>query len=149
MKCHNASNIVKEKTCLKSLDNPSCIDVIITNKPGCFQDCHKFVTTVLKASFKKALPKEIFYRDYKSFDKEVSQNELYLKLNNGLNIKEYDLFEKIFLELLDEHAPIKNKFLRANNALYMTKALRKAIKKRFELKSKYFENQSTDDLKLL
>ena len=72
--CHNASNIVKEKTCLKTLDNPSCIDLIITNKPGCFQntvvtttglsDCHKFVTTVSKASFKKALPKEIFYRDY-------------------------------------------------------------------------------------
>ena len=158
LKCHNASNIVKEKTCLKSLDNPSCIDLIITNKPGCFQntvvtttglsDCHKFVTTVLKASFKKALPKEIFYRDYKSFDKEVFQNELYLKLNNGLNIKEYDLFEKIFLELLDEHAPIKKKFLRANNAPYMTKALRKAIMKRSELKSKYFKNQSTDDFKL-
>ena len=90
LKCHNASNIVKEKTCLKGLDNPSCIDLIITNKPGCFQntvvtttglsDCHKFVTTVLKASFKKALPKEIFYRDYKSFDKQVFQNELYLNL---------------------------------------------------------------------
>ena len=86
--------------------------------------------------------------DYKSFDKEVFQSELYLKLNNGLNIKEYDLFEKIFLELLDEHIPIKKKFLRANNASYMTKALRKAIMKRSELKSKYFQNQSTDNFKL-
>ena len=89
LKCHNASNIVKEKTCLKSLDNPSCIDLIITNKPGCFQntvvtttglsDCHKFVS-VLKASFKKALPKKIFYRDYKSFDKR------FFKMNFILNL---------------------------------------------------------------
>ena len=52
------------------------------------------------------------------------------------------------MELLDEHAPIKKKFLRANNAPYMTKALRKSIMKRSELKSKYFKNQSTDDFKL-
>ena len=59
--CHNASKIVRDKTCFKSLSNPSCIDLIITNKPGCFQnsiatsiglsDCHKFFTTILKASF--------------------------------------------------------------------------------------------------
>ena len=76
--CHIASNIVQDKTCFKSLDNPSCNDLIVTNKPGCFQnttvtctgisDCHKLVTTVLKASFKKPLPKEIFYRDYRQFN---------------------------------------------------------------------------------
>ena len=36
--CHNVSNIVKDKTCFKSLDHPSCIKLIITNKPGCFQN---------------------------------------------------------------------------------------------------------------
>ena len=55
--------IVKDKTCFKSLDSPSCIDLIIANKPGCFQktittslglsDCRMFVRTILKASFKK------------------------------------------------------------------------------------------------
>ena len=29
----NAANILKDKTCLKSLDNPSCIDLFITNRP--------------------------------------------------------------------------------------------------------------------
>ena len=42
------------------------------------------------------------------------------------------------LELLDEYAPNKNKFLSANHTLYMNKALMKAIMKRSELKSKYF-----------
>ena len=35
--CHNASNLVRDKTCFKSLSNPSCTDPFITNKPGCFQ----------------------------------------------------------------------------------------------------------------
>ena len=77
LNCHNASNILRDKTCFKSLKNPSCIDLIITKKPGCFEniiatsigltDCHKFVTTVLKTSFKKVLPKEVIFRDYKHF----------------------------------------------------------------------------------
>ena len=146
---HNASNIVKEKTCFKSLSNPSCIDLIITNKPGCFQntittsiglsDCHKFVTTILKASFKKALPKEIFYRDYKNFHNEKFKKELQAKL--GGVVKDYNIFENIFLELLNEHAPVKKKLLRANHAPYMTKKLRKAIMKRSELKSKYLKKK--------
>ena len=58
---------IRDKACFKSLSNSSCIDPIIINKPGCFQNtiatsiglwnCHKFVTTILKASFKKALQK--------------------------------------------------------------------------------------------
>ena len=58
---HNASNLVRDKICFKSLSNPICIDLIITNKPGCFQNtiaasiglsgCHKFVTTILKSIF--------------------------------------------------------------------------------------------------
>ena len=89
LNCHNASNLVRDKTCFKSLSNPSCIDLIITNKPGCFQDtivtfiglsdCHKFVSTVLKASFKKALPKEVFYRDYKHFNNEDFEKDLHTK----------------------------------------------------------------------
>ena len=56
LNCHNPSNLIRDKTCFKSLSNPSCTDLIITNKPGCFQntiatsiglsDCHKFVTTI-------------------------------------------------------------------------------------------------------
>ena len=30
---HNAANIVKDKTCIKSLDNPNYIDLLITNRP--------------------------------------------------------------------------------------------------------------------
>ena len=34
---HNLSNLVKEPTCYKNPDNPSCIDLFLTNRPKCFQ----------------------------------------------------------------------------------------------------------------
>ena len=72
---HNSKNLVKSKTCFKSLENPSCIDLFLTNSPLSFQntvtmstglsDFHKMVITVLKTTFAKKKPKEIIYRDYK------------------------------------------------------------------------------------
>ena len=54
----NAKNIVKEPTCYKSLSNPSCIDLVITNSSSSFQNTkaistglsnfNKMVITVLK-----------------------------------------------------------------------------------------------------
>ena len=54
----NAKNIAKEPTCYKSLSNPNCIDLVITNSSSSFQntktisrglsDFHKMVITVLK-----------------------------------------------------------------------------------------------------
>ena len=53
---HNSRNLVKEKTCFKSIENPTCIDLLITNNPHSFQntlalnvgnsDFHKMVLTV-------------------------------------------------------------------------------------------------------
>ena len=64
---HNAANTAKDKTCCKSLNNLSCIDLFITNRPWCFQnttvfstglsDFHKIAVAVLKASFSKGPPK--------------------------------------------------------------------------------------------
>ena len=74
----NAKNIVKEPTCFKSLSNPSCIALVITNSFSNFQntkaistglsDFHKMVVSVLKHTFHRSVPKELVYRDYKNFD---------------------------------------------------------------------------------
>ena len=75
---HDLHNLVKEKTCFKSVENPSCIDLILTNNAMAFQntttvftglsDFHKLVLTVLKTSITKGKPQKITYRDYKNFD---------------------------------------------------------------------------------
>lgn len=58
---YNAKSLVKEKTCFKSIDNPSCIDLFLTNSQQSFQntttvatglsDFHNMVITVMKTSF--------------------------------------------------------------------------------------------------
>ena len=64
-------NLVKEPTCYKNPDNPSCIDLFLTNTPRTFQctttietdisDFHKLVVTILKILYKKQRPKIIYY----------------------------------------------------------------------------------------
>ena len=59
-------NIIKEPTCYRNLNNPSCIDLILTNKPQSFQQSRvieadssvfcKIKTTVLKTLFEKLQP---------------------------------------------------------------------------------------------
>ena len=54
----NLTNLVKENTCFKSIDNPSCIDLFITNSTQSFlhtsaittgvSDFHKMIITVLR-----------------------------------------------------------------------------------------------------
>ena len=74
---YNLKNLVKEPTCFKNPNNPSCIDFFLTNRPRTFQyttttetgisDFHKLVVTVLKTFYKKQRPKIIHYGNYKNF----------------------------------------------------------------------------------
>ena len=64
---YGMKSIVHEKTCFKSIHNPSCIDLFLTNCSKSFQtttaissgmsDFHKMVVTVMKATFPKASPR--------------------------------------------------------------------------------------------
>ena len=53
----------------------------------------------------------------------------------------YNSFEENFLGVLNKHAPLKKKVLRANHAPYVTKALRKAIMTRANLEKLYFKKK--------
>ena len=153
---HNCKNLVKEDTCFKSIKNPSCIDVFLTNTPLSFQnttsvttglsDFHKMVVTVMKTTFPKAEPQILYYRDYKNFDLYNFRTDLREKLSQ-ITEKDYFHFEITFLKVLEQHAPMKKKVLRANNKPYMTKALRKAIMRRSMLKTKFFKNKTDENFK--
>ena len=70
---YNLENLIKEPTCFKSDENPSSIDIILTNKKASFQntmtvetglsDFHKMTVTVMKKYFKKKEPIKIVYHD--------------------------------------------------------------------------------------
>ena len=82
--------IVHDKTCFKSVINPSCIDLFLTNSPNSFQntcvissglsDCHKMVITVMKTTYPKAKPRKLFYRDYRGNIDADFKNDLKLTL---------------------------------------------------------------------
>ena len=66
---YGLKNLVKEPTCYKSTENPSCVDLILTNRHRSFQstitletglsDCHNMTVTILKTNFKKG-PLKLF-----------------------------------------------------------------------------------------
>ena len=103
-------------------------------------------TDVLKTIISKGNPRLITYRDYKRFDSLKFSNQL----KNVLTIENIDNctnFDEKFLEVLDKHAPLKRKLLRANHASYVSKALRKAITRRSYLENVSFKNHTENSLR--
>ena len=97
--------------------------------------------SVFKATFCKSKPKEITYRNFKNFEEESFNQEL---RNNFINnsIESYEFFEKVFLDTLYKHVPLKKKSVRANHAPNVTKTLRKAIMSRSSLQTIYFKKRT-------
>ena len=89
-------------------------------------DFHKLTAISLKSQVLKVSPKHKFQRNYKNFDEDNFNKDLKLKLDS-LEESDYFLFENIFIDVLNTHAPIETKTLPANSHQFMTKALRKAI----------------------
>ena len=138
----------------KNYSKPTSIDLFLATKNTFFNtaavwsglsDFHKLVLTVLK-TFDKNKPCEIFYRDYKNFNSE-SFNEDLQKILSITQINTCKQFEDTFLSVLNMHAPLKKKSLRANHSQYATKALRKAIMRRSKLEKIYFKKQTNESLK--
>ena len=115
---YNLKNLVKQKTCYENPENPSCINLILTNSHRSFQntnvfetglsDFHKITVSVLKSHFPKQKPNIFSYRNFKRF----RNNSFRAEFDNELlkydlcNI-EYQHFLNIFLDILNKHAPIK------------------------------------------
>ena len=153
---YSLKNLIKDHTCFKNPLNPSSIDLMLTNRIRSFQnsqtieigqsDHHKMTITVLKAFFPKQAPKLIKYRDYKSFDSNIFHYELKDRIQKAdINNICYETFQTIFMELLNEQAKVKQKYIRANNAPYMNKKMSKAIMNRSRLKNRFLKNPNKEN----
>ena len=100
---------------------------------------HKLTTVSLKSNVLKAPAKRKFYRNCKNFDEDNFNKDLQLKLDS-LEELGYSLFESTFIDVLNTHAPMKTKTLRANSHQFMTEALRKAIIIRSRSKNIYLKS---------
>ena len=149
---YQLKNLVREPTCFKNPDNPSCIDLFLTNCSRSFQDTqvietglsdfHKMNLTVLKMFFTKQKHETIFYRNYKKFDnlkfKEALNKEL---MKHDLNNIDYVNFHEIVLSILNARALLKKKHLRVNHASFVTKEFRKAVM-RARLRNAYLKKRT-------
>ena len=155
---YNLKSLIKVPTCFKSIENPSCIDLILTNHPKCFQhsdvyetglsDFHKLTFTVLKTHFQKIKPRIIRYRDYKNFNNNLYKDELVKELSlNNIQPDDLNQFITISKHVLQMQAPIKEKHVRYNQAMFMNKPLQKAIMNRSRLLNKY-RKKKTEETKL-
>ena len=92
--------------------------------------------------FTKQKHDTIFYRNYRKFNnlkfKEALNREL---MKHDLNNIVYENFHEIVLSILNAHAPLKKKHLRANHASFMTREFRKAAMKRARLRNVYIKNE--------
>ena len=105
------------------------------------------IATVVKGGFIKRGPKIINYRDYRKFDIDSFRKDLKDRLlrQSQQALVSYDIFDAIILSVLNKHAPVKQKSVRANEGPLMTKALRKAIMNRTHLRNRYNKDRTDEN----
>ena len=151
-------SLIKDATCYKNPENPSTIELILTNNPRRFQtsyvietglsDFHRMVLTTMKTSFERLKPRVINYRDYKSFENKLFREELLFELSNSALEKNADGFQEfieIYQKTVNQYAPAKQKLVRGNHLPFMNKTLSKAIMHRTRFCNKYLRNKTDEN----
>ena len=113
---NDSKNLVEQKTSSKSTNNPSCIDLFVTNSPRSFQntiifasglpDFRKMTLTILKSTLLKGRPKQMASRKFKNFDLNNFKDEIRTKMQS---VDKYEAFVEELLKVLNIHAPLKRK----------------------------------------
>ena len=107
-------------------------------------DFHLLTVTEFKMGFTKSKPLIITYRDYKKFNNNVFRSEIKSLCSSKADLS---YFKDSIFHIFNKHAPIKKKYLRANEATYMIKELHVAVMKRSRLRNRFFreKNQTNRD----
>ena len=134
---NNLQSLFNEPTGYKTHVNPTCFDVILTNRLGYFQhsnvfqagisDFHALIASKLKAKFQKMLPKI----------QHIAITKNLAMLNSVMMLT--------ILNIFDKHALIKQKYLRASEVSFMTKELHKRVMKRSRLRNNFLRTKSQEN----
>ena len=150
-------HLIKSKTCITKTSE-STTDLILTNRSHCFQfskcaetgmsDFHRMTFTVFRSQFTRQKPIKIQYRDYSRFDADKFLRQLNDEIYKTSAVSEdcpdvaYNTFAEKFCNIINKHAPLKNKTLRGNQAPFMNKELAKAITTRSRLKNTFIKDNN-------
>ena len=109
-------------------------------------DFHLMILTVLKSGFVKRGPRIVTNRDYSKFDPIKFRSDLRSNLAKSSEAySEYEHFNSVIEEVLNNRVPLKQKYLRANDAPFMTKTLRKAIMLRSQLRNRLNRHKTSEN----
>ena len=98
----------------------------------------------MKSHIPKQQAQIIKYRDCKGFNETKFRSELTNILDLNIHESRNVEFFNIFLKVLNENAPIKMKYLRANHSPFVTKELSKVIMVRSKLRNQYLKYKSEE-----
>ena len=152
--------MIKFDTCFTKFHSSS-IDLFLTNKPNFFQktnaietglgDHQKFLCTFLKSCYDRLKPKIVYYRNYKKFNEANFLNDVKncdFSLKTDEPNENYDFLTNTFINIVNNHAPLKKKFIRGNQAPFMTRNLRKEIHTKSSFRNEFCKNPTKENEKL-
>ena len=138
--CHiyGCKNLIKDNTCFKKPEKPSCIETGLSY-------FHKMTLMVMKVFYKKQKPTIITYRSYKNFSNEIFMADFQNRISQvtSENDLEFDIFKAVPNQAIQKHAPIKQRYVRANQAPFINKTISKEIMKRSRLRNKSLNTKVT------
>ena len=158
----NLQCMVKEPTCFTKNQTQTLIDVILTNSKtllcntvnfNCgLSDCHNMIATSLRESCNKTEKKKVTFRSYKSFDEAQLNDDLsrvpFQVAHTFDDVDDiYWAHELLFREVIEEHAPTKEKTPKPNPPPYMNSHYRKIIYKTRQARNSYNKNQTPENWK--
>ena len=145
-------NIVNSHTCFKNSEQPTVIDLVITNVPKRIKsvvsidtglsDFHNMVCFATKLHTRIKQKQRLTYRSYKNFNEKKYHEDLSYTPFHVSDIfdtveDQYWFCQQMFKNVIDDHAPIKHRIVKHNQAPYMNSELRKAINVRNMLRRRY------------
>ena len=102
------------------------------------------IYTMLKSTFVHIPPKQIVYRSFRKFSEEAFSNDLRANFR-ATQVGNFTFFNETLSNTFNKHAPVKMRFIQGNNKPHVSKALRKAIMKRSQLKNIFNKTKDPND----
>ena len=154
---HGLKNLIRGPTCFKSKDNPSLVDLILTNQPQKvlstfnhfigISDFHSLVCIAMRLSRPRPEKRTFTYRSYKHFSESAYVRDLSatpFHIANMFDDVDDQLwaYETLLHDVVNDHAPLKTKTVRGKHCPYMHNELRKAINVKGMLHRKHLRRRT-------
>ena len=100
--------------------------------------------TVMKLFYNKQKPKIIQYRKYKGFSDEAFMHELESTLARFSQIS-FGTSKSTVDNILQKHAPIKKRYVGANQTSFINSKIHKEVMRRTRLRNKFIDSKTDAD----